>query len=119
MVYMRGKDAYETECSKLFESKEMYSNNCEYLGCTEYRDSHELKEYPRSMAMITNSQCKLSKIDNIIERATAMYINHAFLHHYKKYDISSNEFADAFLSMEHLLHNYIKLNPLAFDPNSK
>ena len=59
--------------------------------------------------LVANDVAQMKAFDSIVDKAWNMYNNKAFLHQYQKFGLEENDFYDAFVSAENILHNYAHL----------
>ena len=74
-----------------------------------YRSEVPFHGYPKSAALLSNSQTIVRPLDAVLARAHEMFSARAYLHQYSQHGILREDFVDAFVNMEQVLANYASL----------
>eukprot|EP00002_Diphylleia_rotans_P004296 TRINITY_DN13114_c0_g1_i1.p1 TRINITY_DN13114_c0_g1~~TRINITY_DN13114_c0_g1_i1.p1 ORF type:complete len:466 (+),score=78.64 TRINITY_DN13114_c0_g1_i1:56-1453(+) len=72
----------------------VYANNLTFGG------------YDRSACLLSNSQSITPALDMVLEGATRMYDSRAYLHHYHRYGLESDDICNAIAKLEQVLVDY-------------
>lgn len=117
LVFQRGDDVYSKEESlglaeQLFSEQGLYcapSHLCRPQGTRIYRDSSRLFGHQKSTAVLTNNQSHVPALERTLRKATQMKMEGAYLHHYAKFGVDDEHFADTFIRCEETLAAYKSL----------
>ncbi len=112
-ITLRGDKIYEER--KTFEEENfglasLYSKKVGMKqNYVSFRDSHRLFGHEKSIGILSNNQSHNVMLERTLRKATMMFQEKAYLHHYDKFGVSQDKFAEAFLTCETALAEYKSL----------
>lgn len=120
MLFMRGDGVFDKQNmsydQRLFghghpsqESTAMYTNQTDFCfasGLRTYRDPLWLFGREKNLCVLSNNQSHVEPLERTLRKGTQMRIAKAFLHHYAKFGVESDDISAAFLKCEETLLAY-------------
>ncbi|CDW81834.1 tubulin delta chain-like isoform 1 [Stylonychia lemnae] len=71
-----------------------------------FRDSHRIHGHEKSIGVLSNNQSHCQILESTLRKATMMFHEKAFLHHYEKFGVNADKFNEMFLTCETTLAEY-------------
>jgi hypothetical protein len=73
------------------------------------RDAHKLFGHEKSVSVLSNNQSQMGILNETLQKASNMLKQRAYLHHYEKFGVETNDFEEAFMVCEETLAHYASL----------
>ena len=96
----------------MFGLPTLYSKKLKPLSQSNYlvmKDSHRLFGHEKSIGVLGNNQSHNLMLEKALRKATMMWREKAFLHHFEKFGVTNEKFSEAFLTCETTLAEYLNL----------
>ncbi|XP_075051402.1 tubulin delta chain [Mixophyes fleayi] len=74
-----------------------------------WKSPRAFNKYEKSATLVSNSQCLLKPLDNIVGKAWNMFASKAYVHQYTKYGIDEEQFLQSFTILEQIISSYASL----------
>lgn len=111
LLILRGKelDLCDPLSSGVFDSR-MYSDIVPpSLASSTWCSPHPFNRYEKSCTVLSNSQSCVPPLEVVTQKAWRMFSSKAYVHQYRKYGLSEDQFMEAFVSVEHTLECYKRI----------
>lgn len=103
ILYIRGDKVYELDRTfeqEYFGLPHLYTKKFKAVNLTSFRDSHRLFGHEKSIAVLSNNQSFIPVLERTLRKATMMFMEGAYLHHYEKFGVSKDMLNEAFINCE-------------------
>ncbi|XP_053563311.1 tubulin delta chain isoform X2 [Bombina bombina] len=109
LAILRGKDVH-TASLEGFKDPALYTSWLSPADAfSTWKTPRAFNKYEKSATLVSNSQCLLKPLDNIVHKAWNMFASKAYVHQYTKFGIEEEEFLESFTILEQIIASYTNL----------
>lgn len=110
VLILRGNDLDQADVS-IFHEPRLYSGHAPASHtCSAWCSSHAFNKYEKCSTLVSNSQSCVDPLEGVCGKAWDMFSSRAYLHQYKRFGLTQEDFMDSFVSVEQVLKDYWELS---------